>query len=129
MDRITKKQLDTQVNYLNSLTGIEHTIESAYGGYKLTRTVHGVIGGENVFPIGYVPKAELYRMILAYENGFLIEDARKETKYKALTDTVKNEQYMREKKRVLQRERMQKELVYGRAIEEMRRKEGKEVTT
>ncbi len=25
MDRITKKQLDIQVNYLNSLTGIEHT--------------------------------------------------------------------------------------------------------
>ena len=128
MDRITKKQLDIQVKYLNSLTGIEHTIESAYGGWKLCRTVYNTIGGENVFPIGYVPKAELYRMILAYESGFLIEDARKETKYKAKTDIIKNEQYMREKKRVLQRERRQKELVYERAKEEMERKEGKEVT-
>ena len=79
---VKKKDLDIQVEYLNSRTGIQHTIESAYGGWKLCRTVYGVIGGENVFPIGFVPKAELYRMIIAYEEGFTIAHSRKNDKYR-----------------------------------------------
>ena len=58
--------LNASLNYINRLTGIEHTIEGAYGSRKLTRAK----GSVNVFHLGYVSKRELYDMMQAYARGF-----------------------------------------------------------
>ena len=67
--RITKVMLDASLNYINRMTEDEHTLEGAYGGWKLCRTFHGVIGGHTVFHLGYMPKAKLYDMMQAYARG------------------------------------------------------------
>ena len=65
-DRITMEMLNATLDYINRLTGIEHTIEGAYGGRKLCRNE----GSVNVFHLGYVSKRELYDMMQAYARGF-----------------------------------------------------------
>ena len=67
--RITKVMLDATLEHINKQTKIEHTLEGAYGGWKLCRTVWDTKGGENVFHTGYMPKRELYNMMQAYARG------------------------------------------------------------
>ena len=69
-DRITMSMLNASLNYINRLTGVEHTIEGANGGWKLCRNN----GSVNVFHLGYISKRELYDMMQAYARGFELYD-------------------------------------------------------
>jgi len=67
MTRTTKAHLDSLCTVLNELTGIEHRIESAYGGHCLYTDT-----GNNVFNEGYVSKALLYSLMSAYRRGYIL---------------------------------------------------------
>ena len=64
--RITKEMLEGNLNYINRLTGVEHTLESSGSGkYKLCRAN----GSVNVFPYTTLSKSKLYDMMQAYARG------------------------------------------------------------
>jgi hypothetical protein len=64
MDRVTKSRLDRLCGYLNTITGIEHTIEYAYGRPRLMRS------GGSVEVSPRLPKPALYDWIHAYLDGW-----------------------------------------------------------
>ena len=80
--RITKKQLENKVNYLNDLTGNArepyifgkgsnvgtYYIQGAYGGYQLQQIVNKSGGARTLLNTGYTTKKELYNNI----NSFLL---------------------------------------------------------
>ena len=80
--RITKKQLENKVNYLNDLTGNArkpyifgkgsnvgtYYIQGAYGGYQLQQIVNKNGGARTLLNTGYTTKKELYNNI----NSFLL---------------------------------------------------------
>ena len=69
--RTTKEMLEGNLNYINRLTGVEHTLESSGSGkYKLCRAK----GSVNVFPYTTLSKSELYDMMLAYARGYELYD-------------------------------------------------------
>ena len=89
--RITKVMLDATLEHINKQTKIEHTLEGANGGWKLSRTVWDTKGGENVFHTGYMPKKELYDMMQAYARGIEIERRITEGKSKEILKEVRSE--------------------------------------
>ena len=86
MERITKKDLELSVQYLNELTGNptepytkidgrlvanvgNYHISGAYGGNALHR-MHNTSGGISTpLHTGYIPKRELYRVLRAFISG------------------------------------------------------------
>ena len=80
--RVTKKQLENKVNYLNDLTGNDrepyifgqgsnvgtYYIQGAYGGYQLQQIVNKSGGARTLLNTGYTTKKELYNNI----NSFLL---------------------------------------------------------
>ena len=83
--RITKKQLENKVEYLNEITGNEvepwkridgkniasvgtYYLDGAYGGYKLVKIVN-TGGGVTSITHGYISKRELASLIDAYISG------------------------------------------------------------
>ena len=93
MQRITRKDLDGSVNYLNRITGNNPDpsrrendkwvanvgnfhISGAYGGVSLHQMGNEGGGIRDVFNCGHVPARQLYELIHAYIKG--IEYAQKE---------------------------------------------------
>jgi len=86
MQRITRKDLDGAVNFLNRITGKEAEpytgehgkwsanignfhISGAYGGFALHQMVNENGGIRDVFGTGHVPMRELFGLIYAYAKG------------------------------------------------------------
>ena len=85
MSRVTEKDLGTLVNQINEETNqptsaytrkdngelcanIGHYyLDGAYGGHKLVQIVSG--GGITEITRGFVPKRELYQMMVSYLDG------------------------------------------------------------
>lgn len=86
MNRITNKQLESMVDYLNKITGNptqpyskvgekyqaqigNFNISGAYGGVALHQIMNEGGGVTDVFNCGHMPKRELYNRISAYIKG------------------------------------------------------------
>lgn len=93
MNRITRKDVDGAINYLNRITGNDAEpyrkegdkwlankgnfhLSGAYGGHSLHQMSNDDGGIRDIFNCGHVPMRELYDLIHAYIKG--IEFARKE---------------------------------------------------
>jgi hypothetical protein len=93
MNRITRKDIDGAINYLNRITGNDAEpyrkegdkwvankgnfhLSGAYGGHSLHQMSNDDGGIRDIFNCGHVPMRELYDLIHAYIKG--IEFARKE---------------------------------------------------
>ena len=75
MDRITIKDLDTQVGIINGLIGGDHSHEKHYAqGYRLCKNHNSV----KLSPI--VSKRELFEILRAYSMGILVERFGHETR-------------------------------------------------
>lgn len=88
MQRVTEKQLENTIKYLNKLTDSPESsytrvdgklvanignyhLSAAYGGYTLHRMQNEGGGVTTPLHCGYVSKRELYSLIHAYINGIL----------------------------------------------------------
>jgi hypothetical protein len=86
MNRITQKDLQSNVDYLNVLTNSplkyrdessttfksnigHYHLDGAYGGWKLVRICNEGGGQSDISTIGYASKRELYNWINAYTRG------------------------------------------------------------
>lgn len=87
MNRITEKDLESRVKYLNKITNSPETyatkkpeggldihpghyhLDGAYGGWKLVRTCNTGGGISDISRQGYTSKRELYTWINAYIDG------------------------------------------------------------
>ena len=94
MERITKKQLERLVNWINRATNSPETaftvdetgkytanigafyLSGAYGGVNLVRICTDGGGVENVFNHGHVPKRQLWQEMRAFLAG--LEAAKRE---------------------------------------------------
>jgi hypothetical protein len=93
MERITRKQLDNAVLWLNKITNSpeesyrkegdklvanvgNYHISGPYGVFELHRMVNERGGIRDIFQTGHVPMRELYKLIHAFRRG--IEIAREE---------------------------------------------------
>ena len=63
MERITKKDLERQIERLNKIAGPGYELDCAYGGYRLWK------GGSARLNCGYTTKRDLYNRINAYIEG------------------------------------------------------------
>lgn len=93
MNRITRKDVDGAINYLNRITGNDSEpyrkegdkwlankgnfhISGSYSGFSLHQMGNDDGGIRDIFNCGHVPMRDLYDLIHAYIKG--IEFARKE---------------------------------------------------
>ena len=76
--RISQKQLEIQVEYLNKLVGYENfkhytpntfILDYAYGGVSLHKVLSKGGSVSDVFRCGHIPKKELYYRIIAFIDG------------------------------------------------------------
>lgn len=76
--RITDKILESRVEWLNKVVGIEsgdyktpgyYMLDWAYGGVSLERIANTGSGVHDVFNVGHITKRELYGMINAFIEG------------------------------------------------------------
>jgi len=88
MQRITRKELDGSINYLNRITsnaaepyrkegdkwianiGNFH-ISGAYGGFALHQMGNEDGGIRDIFQQGHMPMRELYNLVYAYAKGIV----------------------------------------------------------
>lgn len=86
MQRITRKELDGAVNYLNRITGNDAEpyrkegdqwvtnvgnfhVSGAYGGFALHQMGNEAGGIRDIFGQGHMPMRELYNLVHAYAKG------------------------------------------------------------
>ena len=74
MERITTKQLEGQIEYINEITESKYTytLEGAYGGYKLcVRTERGL---SDMLYTGFTTKKNLYNNLRSFIQGLEIKN-------------------------------------------------------
>jgi len=96
MQRITRKDLDGSVNYLNRITGNNPDpsrrendkwvanvgnfhISGAYGGVALHQMCNEAGGIRDIFQQGHMPMRELYNLIHAYAKGIVFAREQEES--------------------------------------------------
>ena len=85
--RVTKKQLESKIEYLNKVAGTPETgfrllkdgtwrsnpnhyyLQGAYGGWKLEQTCGNHGGANDPISMGFVSKRECYELVAAYIRG------------------------------------------------------------
>ena len=81
--RVTKKDLQNKIDYLNELTDNNkkpyefgkgwkrgtYLLSGAYGGYKLEQVVNDGGGVRDVLYTGFTTKKDLYKNVCSYVNG------------------------------------------------------------
>jgi hypothetical protein len=88
MQRITRKELDGSINYLNRITGNaaepyrkegdkwvanigNFHVSGAYGGFALHQMGNEDGGIRDIFQQGHMPMRELYSLVYAYAKGIV----------------------------------------------------------
>jgi hypothetical protein len=85
--RVTKKQLESKIEYLNKVAGTPETghrqledgtwrsnpnhyyLQGAYGGWKLEQKCNTGGGANDPISMGFVSKRECYELVAAYIRG------------------------------------------------------------
>jgi hypothetical protein len=76
MKRITIKHLRAVADELTDITGTEHNIDSAYGGYKLVRIVNADGGDMDITPIRGTAR-QVYDQALCYLSGYKLGQSKR----------------------------------------------------
>jgi len=66
--RVSQKELKDLAQVCTDLTGVEHVISAAYGGYKLQKIANNSGGVEGIID-GYCSAKEVYYIIHGYIKG------------------------------------------------------------